>query len=974
MLCIDSSDVLSEPEETGEKMRREVWDYVGQTAFDDISGGGWQSSFTGEWLSREVMDDYGDNIRAKLVPYLTSTSRVLEVGCASGISLFRLAPLVAEYVGTDLSPDILAWTRREAERRGVTNVRLHACPAHDLDRLDVNSAGPFDLVIINSVLQCFSGHNYLRDVIRKAVARLADGGLIFLGNVFDQDLKDEFVEALHAYRREHHGPGVRTKTDYSEELFINRAFLDDLRHETPAIRAIDCSPLIGTHESELSTYSFDAILRVEKDGAPGPPLASRHKHQLGARALASASDAPVSAASSPDSVAYVIYTSGTSGRPKGVLVPHRAIVRLVKNTNYVTLDASTRVLMTGAVAFDASTFEIWGALLNGGTLVRPPDLALLDAADMKRRIRESRATTMWMTASLFNQFVDLDVELFAGLRTLVVGGERLSAPQVNAARRAHPSLELINGYGPTENTTFTICHRIEREYDREIPLGRPIAATEVWILDPAGEPVPIGIPGEIHAGGDGLARGYLGDAGLTASRFVPHPWDAGRRLYRTGDRGRWDAGGLVEFLGRMDEQVKIRGYRIEPAEIEHRIREVDGVGDVAVQAVEDDRAGRELVAYVTGSSDVESIRAHLKRQLPDYMVPAHIVGLERFPLTPNGKVDRRALPRPERSGGSGAPGSAPLTETERELARIWQEVLGASRVGATDNFFDIGGHSLKVTRLVALIQQRLGVQVPLAVVFKSPTVRELARYLLDAARYGVSLADEAMVALGGSPEASAVFMLPPGTGDVLGYMPLAPFLAPMRVYAFNFLEADSRIADYADLVIETDPDGPHRLLGYSSGGNLAFHLAAELERRGRTVAAVVMIDSARSLVPYPYLEDEVLKAADNFLNHETIRPYLATPVLRDKVIRKVVAAYRLLSRTVDDLVIDANIHVVLEGKPRLEWSHEGTLVSSIPAWAQSTRGGLHVYIGEGGHNDMLMEPALARNAAIVRSILNAPSA
>ena len=964
IVCLDSDAVLGEPEATGEKMRREVWDFVGQTAFDDISGGGWQSSFTGEWLSREVMDDYGDSIRAKLAPHLTPSSRVLEIGCSSGISMFRLAPLVAEYVGTDLSPEILAWTRKEAQRLGVRNIQLHAYPAHEIDRV---RSGPFDVVIINSVLQCFSGHNYLRDVIRKAVPLLAEHGLIFLGNVFDQDLKDGFLDALHAYRREHAGPGVRTKTDYSEELFINRAFLDDLRHEIPAIRSIDCSPLVGTHESELSQYSFDAVLEIDKTAAGDPPR-SRHKHQLDRRAIESASEAPVVSAATPDSLAYVIYTSGTSGRPKGVLVPHRAIVRLVKETNFITLDASTRVLMTGAVAFDASTFEIWGALLNGGTLIRPPDLALLDAADMKRRIRESRATTMWLTASLFNQFADTDVEMFAGLGQLLVGGERLSPPHVNAVRRAHPRLELINGYGPTENTTFTICHRIEREYDHDIPLGRPIASTGVLILDPAGESVPIGIPGEICAGGDGLARGYLHDAALTASRFVPHPWDAGRRLYRTGDRGRWDADGLVEFLGRMDDQVKIRGYRIEPAEIEHRLREIEGVRDVVVLAAEDADRGREIVAYVTGAVDVESLRAVLKSQLPDYMVPARFVALDRLPLNANGKVDRRALPRPEREASG--PASMPATETERELVRIWQDVLGASRVGATDNFFDIGGHSLKVTKLVALIQQRLGVQVPLAAVFRSPTVRDLARYMLDAATYGVSLADEAMVALGGSPDAPAVFALPPGTGDVLGYIPLAPLLAPVRLYAFNFIEAESRLGDYADLIVQTDPDGPHRLLGYSSGGNLAIHLAAELERRGRRVSDIVMIDSARNVAPYPYVEDDVMKVADAYLNHETIRPYLATPVLRDKVIRKIVAAYRLLSRTVDDVVVDANIHVVLEADATKEWSHDGTVIASVPAWRQATRGQLHIHQGAGSHNEMLFEPALQQNAEIVRRALS----
>jgi thioesterase domain-containing protein len=209
---------------------------------------------------------------------------------------------------------------------------------------------------------------------------------------------------------------------------------------------------------------------------------------------------------------------------------------------------------------------------------------------------------------------------------------------------------------------------------------------------------------------------------------------------------------------------------------------------------------------------------------------------------------------------------------------------------------------------------------------------------------------------------------------VLSYIPLAPLLAPMRVYAFNFLERESRIRDYADLIVEADPEGPYRLLGYSSGGNLAFHVAAELERRGRPVAAIVMLDSARNVSPYPYLEADVLKAAEAFMNHDTIRPYLATPVLREKTLRRIVASYRLLSRTTDDLVVDADIHVVLEAASRPEWFHEGTLVCSVPAWQQATRGRLCLHQGEGAHNEMLFEPALQRNAELVRAIVNPPAA
>lgn len=677
-------------------------------------------------------------------------------------------------------------------------------------------------------------------------------------------------------------------------------------------------------------------------------------------------DRPLADLATADSLAYAIYTSGTSGRPKGVLVEHAAIVRLVVNPNFATLSAETRILMTGALAFDASTFEIWGALLNGGTLHRPPEMALLDPAEIERRIREWRITTMWLTASLFNQFVDANPRMFDGLTELLIGGERLSPAHVNAVRRANPGLMVVNGYGPTENTTFTACCRISTEYDGDIPLGQPVSGTEVLILDGSGAPVPVGIPGEICAAGDGLARGYLNDPELTAQKFVPHPSDAGRRMYRTGDRGRWTADGDIQFLGRLDEQVKIRGYRIEPSEIEHCIREYPGTGDVCVMAVAEGE-GLALAAYVTGGVGPDVLRGHLKAQLPDYMVPSYLISLDRLPLTINGKVDRRALPKPRRSGNAAVKAAS---ETEAELVRIWAEVLGTEDVGASDNFFDLGGHSLKVTRLVALIQERLGVRAPLAAVFRSPTVRDLARYLLDSAEWGISLADDAMVVMGDREGTRKLFALPPGTGDVMGYMPLAEQLRDWRLHAFNFIEAPTRLGDYAEIIM-AEQAGPCVLLGYSSGGNLAFHVAAEIERRGGQVSDLVMVDSGRNVSPYPYLEEAVLAAAHSFLEHETIKPYCNTPVLRDKVIRKIVGCYRFLASTADDHVLKANLHVILADDHQLEVFHEGLLCSSIPAWAQATTGRFQIYHGAGNHDRMLYDPSLGRNVALLMEILAA---
>lgn len=729
---------------------------------------------------------------------------------------------------------------------------------------------------------------------------------------------------------------------------------------------IDAALQLATHCPCLSTVVCVGPARRPESGAPDVVA-----FDIEAASHDAAADTALTERSGPERLAYLMYTSGTSGRPKGVMIEHRSILRLVMNSNYVPLTRETRVLMTCSVAFDVSVFEMWGPLLNGGMVVRPGKAAILDPVEIRRLIHAHGITTMWCTSSLFNYLVDADVSIFRDLRHLLAGGERLSPSHVERARLAHPGLVLINGYGPTENATFTTCHTIDRPYD-DVPIGRPIANTEVLILDAFGTIAPPGTTGEIVAAGDGLARGYLHDPALTADRFRPHPLRAAQRIYLTGDRGRWTPEGIVEYLGRRDAQVKIRGHRIEPAEIEARLRECAGVDNAAVVVVAANGPDRALAAYVTGRTrDAAVLRDELRGHLPPYMLPQYIVWLDHLPMTTNGKLDVGALPPPEVAGPASARSVVSCdTETERALAAIWREVVGADVVGATDNFFDLGGHSLSLTKLVALVHQRLGVELPLSMVFRSPTVREMARVLVDIARHGTTLADETLVLLGGRPGAPAVFALPPGTGDVLSYLPLASRWPGYRLFAFNFIEAESRFGDYADLIAAAQPAGPHVLLGYSAGGNLAFHVAAELERRGRRVSAVVMIDSGRILEPYPFLEDIVRQTAAEFLTHPAIQPYCTTPVLRDKVTRKISGLYRLFSRMTDSHTIHADIDVVLSDGVQMEHYHEDRRITSVAAWASATDGAFTMHRGAGTHNEMLFEPAVDANARRLGEILD----
>ncbi|MBC8096788.1 MAG: non-ribosomal peptide synthetase, partial [Akkermansiaceae bacterium] len=436
-----------------------------------------------------------------------------------------------------------------------------------------------------------------------------------------------------------------------------------------------------------------------------------------------------------ESLAYVIYTSGSTGTPKGAAIPHRAVVRLVRHTNYVTFSSSDVFLQLAPISFDASTFEIWGALLNGATLVLfPPHVPSLE--ELGRTIETQRITTLWLTAGLFHQMVDHQLASLRGVRQLLAGGDVLSVPHVLKMLRQLPGCQLINGYGPTENTTFTCCHRIPADWTggRSVPIGRPISNTQVYVLDPNQTPVPAGVPGELFTGGDGLARGYLNRPELNREKFLIRD----QRLYRTGDKVRWLPEGHLEFLGRMDQQVKIRGFRVEPGEIEATLAQHPAVREAAVVVRETVGQDRQLVAYVTLQNaalfDAPNLRDHLAAKLPSHMIPAHFVSLPVLPLTPNGKLDARALPAPELDGAQAGAGiTSPRDAAEETLCQIWRELLGRNSFGIHDNFFQLGGHSLLVTQMISRIARAFQVELPVRSVFEAPTVAALSEKIQQTA-------------------------------------------------------------------------------------------------------------------------------------------------------------------------------------------------------------------------------------------------
>ncbi|HEX2202899.1 MAG TPA: amino acid adenylation domain-containing protein [Longimicrobium sp.] len=438
----------------------------------------------------------------------------------------------------------------------------------------------------------------------------------------------------------------------------------------------------------------------------------------------------VDGGASARSLAYVVYTSGSTGTPKGTGVEHRGAVRLVRETDAARIGPGDRVAQASTPSFDAAAFEIWGALLNGAALVGISREVVLSPDRMAAALRDGGVTVVLLTTALFNGIARERPDAFRPLRAVLFGGEAAEADAVRAVLEAGAPERVVNVYGPTENATFSSTHTVGEvpAGARTVPIGRPNSNSTAYVLGAALEVLPVGYPGELCVGGDGVARGYLGRPALTAERFVPDPFSAapGARLYRTGDRARWRPDGTLDFLGRLDGQVKVRGFRVETGEVEAALRRHPAVSDCAVEARADASGTLRLVAYVVGSADADAdgLRAQLRRTLPDYMVPSAFVALDRLPLTTNGKVDRAALPEPE---ATAAEYVAPRTEAETALARIWAEVLQVERVGVEDDFFALGGHSLLAMRVVSRVREALGVEPTVRALFEAPTLAEQAR-------------------------------------------------------------------------------------------------------------------------------------------------------------------------------------------------------------------------------------------------------
>ncbi|MFE3500153.1 amino acid adenylation domain-containing protein [Kitasatospora sp. NPDC059160] len=680
-------------------------------------------------------------------------------------------------------------------------------------------------------------------------------------------------------------------------------------------------------------------------------------------------------AADPDRPAYLIHTSGSTGRPKGVLVQHRQLAAATAGWRAeYRLDTEARVhLQMAGTAFDVFTGDLARALGTGGTLVLVDRELLFDTARLYRVMREEAvdcgefvpAVARALLAHCERDGLRLDF-----LRLLVVGSDSWKAAEHHRLRAlCGPATRLVNSYGLTEATVDSSYYEgdaEELEPGRMVPIGRPFPNSALYVLDRYGEPVPAGVPGELWIGGAGVAAGYPNDPAQTEQRFRVMDLDGTpRRLYRTGDLGRWDTAGTAHLLGRIDNQVKVRGHRIEPGEIEAHLTARPEVAEACVTVSRDGAGEPALAAYLVPAEGVtldrRELRRHLAEHLPTVMIPSYLTALPALPLTPNGKVDLAALPEPAADTG-GARHEPPVTLYEQRVAAHWQQLLGVPEVGLQHDFFELGGSSIRLIELIHHLRTEFNISIPVGLLFKVTTLHGMARTVEQIITGEVAGGQPHLWFNTEAPERRTVFCFPPAGGHGLVYRQLAAALPGHRIAAFNYLTGDDKTERYADLVEELHPAGPYRLLGYSLGGNLAFEVAKELERRGRAVESVLLVDAYRVLDAFDLGEEHVAVFERELQDH--LHRHTGSRIVAQETLHQARDYLEFCSRTPNTGTVRARLDVVCE-RDRLA-VHTGGEPGS---WHGASTTGTAVHAGHGSHAEMLDGEFAARNAELAATVL-----
>lgn len=696
--------------------------------------------------------------------------------------------------------------------------------------------------------------------------------------------------------------------------------------------------------------------------------------------------APISV--SPSNLAYIIYTSGSTGKPRGVLLTHRGLVNHgIASIGLYGLTPADRVLQFASISFDIAIEEIFPTWFAGGCVVPRDEETPLTASEFSRWIEQRRISVLDLPTAYWHEWMHGLTETLArlprSLRLVIVGGEKASSSAFAAWLKAGGTdVRWINTYGPTEASVIATAYEPnpKEPLPDNLPIGRPIANVQVYVLDPNLKPVPVGTVGELHIGGPGVARGYLNRPELTAAKFIANPFEVSgdARLYKTGDMVRYLANGNLEFVGRIDFQVKIRGFRVELGEVEAALEKHSGVAQAVVVAREGN-GQKQLVAYIIATPEgvrAPELRDYAKKQLPAYMVPAGFVFLESFPFTPNGKVDRRALPEPTPQSMSAQEFVAPRDEFETRMAMLWAEVLDRPYLGIRDNFFDLGGHSLLALRLISRIERQFGKKLTLTSLLQAPTVEELVRLMSADKTSGSPL-----VVLQPAGSKPSFFFVHGLGGTVMRFRELARRMAPDQPFAsFQAQGMDGNlpvldnVEDMAALYLENmrtaQPNGPYYLGGYSFGGLVALEMARRLQREREEVALLALVDT--------YFTGQA--------NSSLMRRFLSLSTHQKLAyVRKRAVRYgRGIKRRFDALFLPATVKAVRNACAIAEQRYQPSaypgrvvlfrasdkalrgLEDGHHSWRRYAEGGFEVHEIEGDHGNVLNEPNVRKLAAALR--------
>ncbi len=693
----------------------------------------------------------------------------------------------------------------------------------------------------------------------------------------------------------------------------------------------------------------------------------------------------------PDNLAYIIYTSGSTGKPRGVQLTHRGLVNHGSaSIDLYGLTSSDRVLQFASISFDIALEEIFPTWFAGGCVIPREDHTPLNASEFLRWVETRKISVLDLPTAYWHELVhdlaESGQELPHSLRLVIVGGEKASASAFEAWLKAGGArVRWMNTYGPTEASVIATAYEPNprKPLPDNLPIGRPIANVRLYVVDETLQPVSIGTPGELLIGGPGVARGYLNHRELSETKFVADPFsgDLNSRLYRTGDMVRYLPDGNLEFVGRIDFQVKIRGFRVELGEIEAVVEKHPGVAQAVVVAREAN-GGKQLIAYVIAAPrgvEAAELRDYVKQQLPEYMVPASVVFLDSFPYTPNGKVDRRALPEPQAADVSSVEGSvAPRDEFEAKMASLWAQVLGKPSVGIHDNFFDLGGHSLLALRLTSRVEREFGRKLTITALLEAPTVEQFVRLLRDE-----KTAWSPLVVLQPAGVKPPFFFVHGLGGTVMRFHELARHMAPDQPFhTFQAQGMDGNLPvldnvdDMATLYLEhlqaAQPAGPYYLGGYSFGGFVALEMARRLLDRGQDVALLALVDT--------YLGQSNSSLLGRFfsLSTEQKLAYLKKRTTRYR---------RGIKRRIDALSFPAPVKAVRNACAAAELKYKPVaypgpvvlfqasdkalrgLEDQNSGWRKYAVGGLEVHEIDGDHGNVLNEPNVRQLAAALRARL-----